>query len=107
MLNQILNEVYKDEQQKAEMQKTQQNKPEKPLAKKEEIEVKLGTNLSLQPSENLTPKILSYRSPRDLFTSEIVPSTDSIFRKVYQEFERLRSSSCSRRDLIKFIDIRD
>jgi hypothetical protein len=107
MLNSILDEVYKNEKQKAEMQNTLQKKPEKPLAKKESIEIKMGKNLSFEASENPTPKILSFRSPHDLFTSEIVPSIDSIFRKVYQEFERLRSSSCSRRDLIKFIDIRD
>lgn len=107
MLNSILDEVNKNEKQKAEMQKTEQKKSDKPMAEKEKIEIKMGKNLTLEAAEKTPPKTLSYRSPRDLFTFEIVPSIDSVFRKVYQEFERLRSCSCSRRDLIKFIDIRD
>ena len=75
--------------------------------KKDDINVNLGGNSNV-PSELPTPKRKEVSStPNDLFAIEIVPSHDTIFRKVYNEFERLRGCSCSRRDLIKFIDVRD
>lgn len=40
-------------------------------------------------------------------SNDLVPNQDAMFKRIYAEFERLRACGCSRRDLVKFIEIRN
>lgn len=72
----------------------------------DQVAAKPKGNLGHLPISQVKSALAS-EAKHELFTNEIVPSQDTIFKRIYQEVERLRSCGCSRRDLVKYIDLRD